>query len=165
MKKTFLLLLSMLFCSLSFGQVETKWETLTLSSKGVTLYYRFVEDDNNYTFEVKTIIFKGMTDLPFTVSEGKKFVFHLEDGNDVFFENNRFSESCLGCGSAGLQGSKAQGAKMYYSMTNEQMKSLLNNSVTSYKFYTDDDSYEIKISKRKMSEFKNHLKDIMGEPD
>lgn len=155
-----LLLLLFLVCSFGYGQRETKWETLTNGAKGITLYYRFVEDNSQKTFEVKLMIFKAIKALPFTVSEGKRFIFNFENGNTLELNNIKFSESCIGCGATGLTGSNAMGGKIYYSINDEQIQKLIDNKVLSYKIYTDDENHELEIKPKKEIELRQHLTEI-----
>lgn len=146
-----------LFSVMCFGQVETKWETLNNGSKGVTMYYRLVSDGDEKTFEAKYFIFKGLTNLPFSVSEGKRFVFLLQGQDQVVLFNKRHAETCVGCGSAGLSGSNALGAKTYYNISNEQIETLLNAKIMGFKLYTDDGSHEVSIRPKKDKELKESL--------
>lgn len=159
MKTLFTLMI--LISSFAFGQnKETEWETLNNGGKGFTLYYRFVKENDVFTLEAKLAIYKGVKQLPFTVSENKKIIFKLKDGNLVELLNNRYSETCVGCGAVGLTGSNALGAKMYYSLDKESIESLLSSNVESVKIYTDDDSYENIIKQKKYEEFNLRLTEI-----
>lgn len=153
--KYFLMLF--IISSFSLAQSQSSWETMNNSSKGFTMYYRFVKENDERTLEVKLMVHKGISNIPFTVSEGKRFILRFKDGSVVELLNLKNTQSCIGCGSTGMIGSKAEGGKMYYSITLDQFEYLCNNSLVEYTIYTDDDSYSNIVKEKKSNEFKNHL--------
>ncbi|WP_312208265.1 hypothetical protein [Empedobacter sp.] len=116
---------------------RSSWEFLNNASNGFTAKFRLSNIENLYYLDLKMMIGTSSPKV-FSIHEGDKLMFKLK--NDEIIEINSLSSeiTCTGCGSTGLIGSKAQGIKTTYALTDEQFNKLKSEPVSKIRIYTTD---------------------------
>lgn len=153
-------LLTFIFCASQ--DKFTKWETLNNGSKGLTMYYRFVQESDSITLEVKIMVFKGIKAIPVFVSQGKKISFITDNGNRIDLINKSNAISCIGCGAAGMTGSNAEGAKLHYHISHDDLEMISKSIVNSFELQTNDEIYKIDVKPKKKLEFSERAAELLN---
>lgn len=112
---------------------RTSWETINMTMK-FTAYFRISKINDNFYFDLKMMIGTGV----FSIGEGQEIMFKLSDGEIIKLPNLEYAITCTGCGAKGFSGSQAQGIKVSYGITPEQIKKLKNNLAIKIRIYTND---------------------------
>lgn len=122
--------------------IKSSWQKLIWSGKGVA-YFRINEFNN-----VKFFDFKFFNRQVFSIDKGDKIMLKLDNGEFVTLLNNKFTITCTGCGSIGLNGSGVQGINVLYRLNEEDLKNLQQNKVEKIRFYTSKGYSEHKIKEK-----------------
>ncbi len=75
----------------------------------------------------------------------------------ITITNPKFTTSCIGCGSKGLNGSGTLGIDITYIIYNSQITYLKNHSVVKIRFYTQEGYIELDVKDRFRDVIKKEL--------
>lgn len=132
---------------------RTDWETLTFDMKGVT-HYRLSKIDDHYFIQLKIML----GDVFFSINENDEFMLKLANDEIVTLKNMKYTTTCVGCGSTGLNGSGAQGICVNYNINNEQYLLLTQNVVSKIRVYTSKGLIDLEIKNKKADILQKALK-------
>lgn len=123
---------------------RTDWEALTFEMKAVT-HYRLSKIDDQYFFQLKIML----GDVFFSINENEELMLKLSNEEIVTLKNLKYTTTCVGCGSTGFNGSKAQGIYVSYNLSNENFQSLKENKVSKIRISTSKGLIDLDIKVKK----------------
>ena len=110
---------------------RTSWETLNMTMK-FAAYFRISNIDDLYFFDLKMMIGGKV----FSIDKEQELMLKLSNNEIITLPNLKHTITCNGCGARGLSGSNAQGIKVSYLITEEQIYKLKDSDVTKIRIYT-----------------------------
>lgn len=133
---------------------RTSWEILNQDFK-FSAFFRISEVENIQTFDLKLSIGTGEV---FSIDEGQKIMFILDNEEVISLHNLRYKVTCTGCGARGFAGSRAQGIQVSYLLKPEVFEKLLNNQILKVRIYTSKSYVESDINAKAANRIINSLK-------
>jgi hypothetical protein len=124
---------------------DTSLERLFSNMKG-TAYFRFMKRGGGYTFVLKLMINRGLSQEIFSISEGSELLFKMEDNSVMTLRANESGITTRGGGAKGIVGAEAEGITMFYAIPEKDVRKLSKIYVMKMRVYTNSgySDYEIK---------------------
>jgi hypothetical protein len=136
---------------------RTDYEQMVSNMK-FTFFYRFSKIDTTYFLDLKMMIGSGKV---FSISQGNKIMFKMEDSTIITIENIESSIACKGCGAKGFSGSAAYGVGTSYVINQAQLEKLTKLKLIKYRIYTSEGYIEDEAKESKAETFLETAKLIL----
>lgn len=111
---------------------RTSWETINMTLE-FAAYFRVSKINDNFYFDLKMMMGTSV----FSIDKGQELMFKLANEEIIKLPNLNYAITCKGCGARGFSGSEAQGIKVSYPITLEQIKKLNENMAVKIRIYTN----------------------------
>lgn len=110
---------------------RTSWEILNQTMK-FNAFSRISRINENTYLDLKIMIGGKV----FAIAEGDELMLKLSNDEIIKLQSIKYEITCTGCGARGYSGSQAQGLSVIYSIANDQIEKLKNNSIIRVRIYT-----------------------------
>lgn len=124
---------------------ETSWE-VCVQNFTMNMFFRVRKVDETILLNMKMMLGAGRV---FAIHEGDELMLMLSNDTIVKLQALTSEITCTGCGARGFSGSGAQGIKISFGISKDDLRLLSSFPIKKVRIYTTDGYVESEVNKRR----------------